>query len=274
MNKIHYLATLALTAILMACFTLDASAQLTITHSNSKSDSLQFARHSSKSHPGGWNFDIVGQNISRKKTSVNVSSPDWTFFSGFGFGFTTALNADPGVNLNMGRSFNFCIEDIVACSIRPWRTGKFSVGYGIDLHNYTLSNNLRFVEDPVTKQVSITDPTTITDYSRIHTLAAATFNLKYIQKLGRGFRLAVGPEISILGRKHDIRSCYTDENGMEQKERTKNIRTNKVGFNLVGILNYKNALGIYAKYSPTNVIEPGFGPQFHSLSVGIMVMGL
>lgn len=274
MNKIYSLATLAFMAIIMAFSSVDASAQITITRSTSKSDSLQFARETSNNHPGGWNFDIIGHVVSTKKTSSNQSSPDWSFFGGFGFGFTTALNADPSVSLKMGRSFNFCIADIVSCGIRPWRNGKLSVGYGIDLHNYTLSSNLRFVEDPVSKQISVVDPTTVTDYSRIHTLAAATFNLKYIHTLGRGFRVAIGPELYILGRKHDIRNCYIDENGVEQKERLKNIRTNKVGFNLVGIVNYKSTLGIYAKYSPTNVIEPGFGPKFQTLSVGVMVCGL
>lgn len=274
MKTIHSFATLALAVASMILFTNNLSAQeLTINLNTEKSDSLDFVRESSNSHPGGWNFDIIGVNVQTKKSSSSRLLPTITLFGGWGFGLTNALNAPEG----MGHPFNFCIEDMIALRMHPWKTGTLSLGAGIDVKNYCMTNNKRFVEDITTKQIGIEDypEGAVPGYSKIHT-CSGTFNLKYIQNLGRGFRLAFGPELSVVshrGGKHKIENHYETTNG-KQKEIFKNIKTNKVGFNLVGVINYKNLVGVYAKYSPTSVLNTTFGPEFQTLSVGIMLMGL
>lgn len=279
--------TLGILAII-AAFLLPtaAQAQLYINFHNVKNDSVEFVEQSTKSHPGGWNFDIIGMNVHAGKKGK--STPDRegraflnvspiTLASGWGFGFTNALNAPAGMDVTMGRSFNFCLMDAIAFRVRPWRTGAFSVGVGLDLRNYKMLSDQRFVEDPVTKKITLESypEGSVPGFSKVHT-GAATFNLKYIQKLGRGFNLAFGPELSVVakrGTNHRISTTYTDSQG-EQKEKFKGIRTNKVGFNLVGIVNYKNVFGLYAKYSPSDVLQSNFGPQFQSLSVGLLLFGL
>lgn len=267
---------MALTAVSLLTAT-PAKAQLELNFVNEKNDSLEFARQSSLNHPGGWNFDIIGMNVTAKKIHAKNSSTSLILLDGWGFGFTNALNGPAGMDINMSRSFNFCIEDIIAMRLHPWRSGTFSLGVGADVRNYRMTGNQRFIEDVATKQISIGDYPTgaVPDYSKIRT-SAATFNLKYIQNLGRGFRLAFGPELSVIGhrsKQHRMVSQYEDATG-EHKEKFKNIKTNKVGFNLVGAINYKNLVGIYAKYSPTSVLNPSFGPEFQTLSVGMMFFGL
>ncbi len=263
-----------------------AQAQLSIDIHPGESDSLDFVNESSKSHPGGWNFDIIGMNIHAGRKEETKCLRDWhvslgispiTIGSGWGFGFTNALNAPAGMDVSMGRSFNFCLEDAIAFRVRPWRTGYLSAGIGLDLRNYKMTGDQRFVEDPDTRQITLESYPAgcVPGYSKVHT-GAATFNLKYIQNLGRGFHLALGPELSVVtkrGKNHRISTVYTDADG-EQKEKFRGIRTNKVGFNLVGVLSYKNLFGVYAKYSPSDVLQPNFGPQFQSLSVGLMLFGL
>lgn len=278
MKTIKSIAATALTFIAASVlFVTPAKAQFELNFTSEKSDSLDFVNESSKYHPGGWNFDIIGLNIKTKKSSSSVFTSHIVLLSGWGFGFTNALNAPSGMDVNMGRSFNFCIEDVFAIRMHPWKTGTLSLGAGIDVRNYRMTGNQRFLEDITNKQISITDypAGAIPDYSKIRT-TTATFNLKYIQNLGRGFRLAFGPELSVIGHRngqHKIVTRYEDATG-EQKEKFKNIKTNKVGVNLVGVLNYKNLVGIYAKYSPSNVLNPAFGPEFQSLSVGMMFFGL
>ena len=278
MKAIKSIAKTALTFIAASVlFVTPAKAQFEMKFTSVKSDSLDFVNESSKYHPGGWNFDIIGMNIKTKKSSSSVFAPHIVLLGGWGFGFTNALNAPSGMDVNMGRSFNFCIEDVFAIRMHPWKTGTLSLGAGIDVRNYRMTGSQRFLEDITTKQISITDypAGAIPNYSKIRT-TDATFNLKYIQNLGRGFRLAFGPELSVIGHRggqHKIVTQYEDATG-EQKEKFKNIKTNKVGVNLVGVLNYKNLVGIYAKYSPSNVLNPAFGPEFQSLSVGMMFFGL
>ena len=274
MKTLNLFATLALAVASMISFPSKVSAQeLNISLKTEKNDSLNFVRETSNNHPGGWNFDIIGMNIKTKKGGSNSYMPTVTLLSGWGFGLTNALDAPDG----MGHPFNFCIEDVIALRMHPWKTGTLSLGAGIEVKNYNLTNDKRFVEDPATKQISIANypEGAIPGYSKIH-IYGGTFNLKYIQNLGHGFRLAIGPELSLVNRragKHMIDNRYENSDG-KQKERFKNIKTNKLGFNLVGVINYKNLVGIYAKYSPTSVLNPTFGPEFQSLSVGVMLFGL
>ena len=235
-------------------------------------------------YPGGWNFDIIGIEMGaptatkhRGKWSCKPAPSGFAFFSGWGFGFTGAPGAPKGLDGNMGRSFNFCIEDLIAYRFRVWSKGSLSVGMGIDLKNYRMTGTQRFLLDPSTQVISYGPypEGSIPGTSKIRTFST-TYNLKYVQQLGRGFRLAVGPEISLVrkpGKKHELYTTYTDAQG-EAKERFRNIRTNRVGLNLVGVVNYKNCLGLYVKYSPTDVLDSGFGPHFQTLTTGIMIMGL
>lgn len=287
MKTIKSFTALAIAAASMMLFASKASAQelnVNVSFSTETSDSLEFAQQVSKNHPGGWNFDLIGLNISSKKnnSSKNMYLPSLTFFSGWGFGCSAALNADPGVDISMGRSFNFCIEDIVAVRMHPWKTGTLSLGYGIDLRNYTLSGKKMFYENDdrvigIREYGSTGDNKEVPGTSKIRTLAAATFNLKYIQNLGRGFRLAVGPEVYITDSYKKNNEIKTTYDSSKDTDRTpKSIKTNKVGLNVVGILNYKNVVGVYAKYSPTKVIEKDFSnnANFQTLSVGLMLFGL
>lgn len=278
MKTIKSFTALAIAAASMMLLASKASAQeLALRITTEENDSLEFVNHASDSHPGGWNFDFVGLDVKYKHCHSNRSLPTLTFFSGWGFGVSGALNAPADVDINMGRSFNFCIEDIVAVRMHPWKTGAFSIGAGIDLKNYRMTGDKRFVENINDKQITVEDydQGNIPNWSKIRTLSG-TFNLKYIQYLGKGFRLAFGPEMYIVtkaNKRHEIVTSYTNSDG-DQKERFKGIKTNKVGLNLVGTLNYKNLFGVYAKYSPSSVLNPSFGPEFNSLSVGVMLFGL
>lgn len=244
----------------------------------SQAQEKEFMREASKLHPGGWNFDLMGVDLKSKGSKSHSSSsksPYLTFFGGWGFGLTEGLGMPSGSNVNMGRSFNFCILDAVALRFKPWRTGTFSVGAGLDLRNYRITNGQRFLKG-LDSHVTIEDfpEGSIPESSKLHILSS-TFSLKYSQNLGKGFRLSVGPEIALSrarNSKRTITNIYDTPLG-HQKERFRDIRTNKVGFDVVGAITYKNWLGFYAKYSPSDVLADGYGPKFQTLTTGVLLMG-
>lgn len=265
-----------MTALLAFCLTATAGA-------GERPDDSDFLPEVSTSHPGGWNFDIVGLKVGSNRPSFHRSSKHlstFSVFNGWGFGFSGALNPPQGSGLNMMRSFNFCIEDLLAFRLPVGRRGDFSLGMGIDLRNYRITGpDGCFMMDPETHTIVIGNyPEGAYSYSGTSRLRvfSTTYNLKYVHYLGQGFRLAFGPELSVVrrpGKKHEIRNKYLDADGVH-KERIRGINTNRIGFNLVGVVNYKNCMGFYVKYSPTSVLENGYGPQFQSISAGIMLLGL
>lgn len=267
---------------LMAAFLLSVMglmAQVNVTIHKSCTDSVAFVRESSDRYPGGWNFDLVGLNFSAssKKHQKKKIRSSLILLGGWGFGFCDAVHSDAAVRVDMGRSFHFCIEDLVAYRKRLWERGALQAGMGIDLRNYRMTGHQRFVVDPSSKMITVGDypEGAVPGTSKIRTFST-TFSVKYLQQLGRRFRLALGPELSVVpdrAKRHHIHTTYTLER-KEQEETFKGIRTNKVGFSLVGVLSYKSMLGIYAKYGLSDVLNTSFGPQFRNLSVGVMVFGI
>lgn len=278
MNKI-IMSAIAFVAIMMGSLT--AQAQLNITFKNPGQEDYQDYMEASGNHPGGWNFDIIGIRGGREyqrgsSAGKTIRLPHIVIASGFGFGFTSTQNAPAQVDTRMGRSFNFSIQDLLAIKLPTGPRSALSVGLGIDYRNYRMTGTQRFMEDP-SKQIYVTgyQPDTVSVWSKIRT-RSTTFNLKYIQRLGRShFRMSLGPELYVIpgrSRNHQIVNKYSVA-GDEQKERFRNIRTNKVGLNLVANVQYRSFLGMYVKYTPTKVLDSSFGPQFSSLSVGLLLLG-
>lgn len=276
---------LKMTGLLAACFAATAMAG-PLGEGNGATaqvhdDEDELFSLSSQSHPGGWNFDIVGVRVNTGPSPCDDSGhhhlPRFAVFSGWGFGVTGALDVPQSPGMNMMRSFNFCIEDLLAFRIPVARRGDFSVGMGIDLRNYRMTGTNRFVMNYPSQAITVGGypEGSVPGTSRLRTFST-TYNLKYVHYLGAGFRIALGPELTVVrkpGKKHEMRTTYTAEDG-PHKERIRGIHTNKVGFNLVGIVSYKNRFGFYTKYSPTSVLENGYGPQFQSITAGIMILGL
>lgn len=223
---------------------------------------------------GAVGVQTAGQCVTDSESKSKFS---FVVGSGWGFGVAAALDTPAGMDVKMGRSFNFCIEDLVGLRYDVCETGTLNLGMGIDLRNYKMTGNRFFYEDPATKQVSVEQfgagfiPTS----SKLHALYT-TYNLKYIQKIGKDFKVAFGPELMVarsVNRRRYISTKYTFE-GNDMKDKQKDIRFNKVGINLVAAATYKGWLGVYCKYSPSNVLDSNFGPEFQSLSVGVMIGGL
>ena len=281
MKLIRIIRHLTLSASFLLYSTQISAQELSIQITSVKNDSVAFHQESKGKYPGGWCFDMLGFNIntSGKKKSHDTYhiKSGLLLFGGWGFGFCDAVNADASVNVSMGNSFHFCIEDLLSYRFRLWKKGALSVGMGIDLRNYRMTGHNRFAVDPFSQTITIDGypAGTIPGTSKLRTFST-TYNLKYIQQLNRKFSLAFGPELSVVrkpAKKHLIRTTYTDSQG-EQKEVFKGVRTNKVGVNLVGMVSYRKMVGIYAKYGLYDVLNPDFGPSFHGLSVGVMVMGI
>lgn len=219
-------------------------------------------------------FEVAGQTTVKSESEKELKM---VAFEGWGFGFTSALATPGDVSVNMGRSFNFMVSDLVAFRHKLWKKGTLSYGMGIELRNYRMTGERFFVEDSETKKISVMDwgDGVSSHSSKLHSLYT-TYNIKYIQNLGKGFRLAVGPEL-IVARSVNRRRTLTNKaviGGEEYKEKVKDVRFNKVGFNVVAMATYKNHIGIYTKYSPSSVLDPSFGPEFNTLTVGVVVGGI
>ena len=86
------------------------------------------------------------------------------------------------------------------------------------------------------------------------------------QALSKNVVFSVGPVIN-FNTHASLKTRYI-LNGEKVKETDNNIHQNRMTIDLMAKLRFKS-IGIYAKYSPSDMLNTEFGPKFRSLSTGI-----
>ena len=93
-----------------------------------------------------------------------------------------------------------------------------------------------------------------------------TVPLMINQSLGRKVVLSVGPVIN-FNTNGSSKTRYT-LGGEKVKEKSNNIHQKSMTIDLMTKLRFKS-IGMYAKYSPSDMLNTEFGPKFRSFSTGI-----
>lgn len=204
-----------------------------------------------------------------KKDNGKRGTLEFAIIAGLNVGFTTAVGANSGVSVPVGPSWEFMWE-IARISYRPWkeRYHYFNVGFALDWRNYRMTDYSRFTEYPDGKIAVEEYPQgSNPKFSRVKVLSLsvpityAFFPWK--KSFVRGFE--VGPVLN-FNTYGSIKSRYT-LNGEKQKDFTKDIHRNPFTIDIMARLRMKG-IGVYVKYSPSNVLDTNYGPKFRSLSFG------
>lgn len=206
----------------------------------------------------------------KKKDCEKRGNMQFALIASFSVGFTTAVGAADGVSIPVGPSWEF-MWDIAQIQIRPWkeRNHYFYTGFGLDWHNYRMTDQNRFVEQPDGQIVTTPYPQgSNPDFSRIKVLSLTvpfTYGFfPFKQGLFRGFE--IGPVLN-FNVYSSIKTRYSID-GEKQKDITKGLHRNPVTVDLMVKLQMKY-FNIYAKYSPCNVLDTAYGPKFRSVSFGV-----
>lgn len=208
--------------------------------------------------------------FAKKKDGEKRGVMTFSLIASFGVGFTTAVGTADGVRVPVGTSWEF-MWDIAHIQIRPWkeRDHYFTTGFGLDWRNYRMTNRNRFVEQAdgqivVTPYPEGSNP----DFSRIKVLSLTVpFTYGFFPfKRGLFRGIVVGPVLN-FNVYSSIKTRYSI-NGEDQKDFTKGVHRNSVTADFMVKLQMKN-FGFYAKYSPCNVLDTAYGPEFQSVSFGV-----
>ena len=208
--------------------------------------------------------------FAKKKDGEKRGVMTFSLIASFGVGFTTAVGTADGVRVPVGTSWEF-MWDIAHIQIRPWkeRDHYFTTGFGLDWRNYRMTNRNRFVEQADGQIVVMPYPEgSNPDFSRIKVLSLTVpFTYGYFPfKRGLFRGIVVGPVLN-FNVYSSIKTRYSI-NGEDQKDFTKGVHRNSVTADFMVKLQMKN-FGFYAKYSPCNVLDTAYGPEFQSVSFGV-----
>ena len=233
----------------------------------------------SEDHPGGWDFSLPFMSSKRsKKNEVTAQyvSPQYVIdhsgqapyprLTSFQFGFISGMDEDPGVNVDMGQSFELEMRNIAAFTSRLSKCTFFNLGFGLSWRNYRMTGHNQFLlnDDGRITLAPYPDGSN-PKFSRIHTFSLVV-PLQLHFALGGDWYFSCGPEL-YFNTYASLKTRYTLD-GEKQKFTANRLHRNKVTYGLMGDISYRR-LGVYVKYSPCNVLQSEFGPKFKSMTAGL-----
>ncbi len=218
--------------------------------------------------------DVAISAMRRKRTGASGLSllyrtgpVDWDLiFGGISAGLVNAVGAPSGLHVEAAKSYEFSLLFILGLraywNSQNWLT--FGVGY--NARNYALNSTGRFVktDGAISVEPYPADAHGGSSRLRVETLSMP---LIYGRRLGRHCGLHVGPVLNVTTRS-SLKTTY-EVGRIGHTDRAGGIYAHKVTVDLYGALSY-HGWGLYVRYSPMKLIKSGCGPQFSSISTGII----
>lgn len=211
-----------------------------------------------------WNFDIPFSKQKAKRYSSKES-----FFGGIYWGFVNSVDGPKNMNINMSSSYEIG-GNIINFGVRPWKdANRFSFGFGLRWRNYRMNGHNCFTKDDKYNIVIAPYPKgSDIDFSRLK-IFSLTVPFMYSLDFGKDFTFSLGPVLCI-NTYGSMKTHYTDAEGNKIKLLDKKINQQKVSVDLEANISF-HSIGVYARYSPCNVLNTDFGPEFQTFTTGICI---
>lgn len=208
-----------------------------------------------------WDFTIpfVGK---KKKSRKYFITRDITSIS---IGMVNAVKGSDPLNIDMGASYEVSVDNVVRAFYNLTPSTSVSIGAGVRWRNYRMTGNTRFVKEGNNLVLDNYPEGADVKFSRLKTFSISV-PVMLNQAINHHVAISLGTVIN-ANTYGSLKTRYTlgDE---KMAEKSKNIHQNRTTVDFTAILRFKQ-IGIYAKYSPSNVLNTEFGPKFNSYSAGI-----
>ena len=209
-----------------------------------------------------WSRDCEG-------TSTAISN-------GLMFGFVTAPGMPQTMDVEMSKSFEISWLNMVAVRFSDKAHKNFlSIGMGLDWRNYRSTKGTRFIStDDGGIAFDVYPDGCRPKYSRLKVFSLG-FPILYKHSFKNDrhnrskFSISAGAILNYNSHA-SLSSSWVNAEGNEVKESTNHIGHNKFTVDLIGIISLNSNFGIYAKYSPMDVLRDTKGPGFKTFSAGFI----
>ncbi|MBQ6178247.1 MAG: hypothetical protein IJK32_01840 [Bacteroidales bacterium] len=192
------------------------------------------------------------------------------------FGDHNLLDVDADFQNNKGKALTEFYMNIIELRVHPYESGMFTLGVDFDWDYYRLRNTYFWQPDASKEKVSIASMEG-SGFKRIKKsrLSVRTLSvpIAFEQSFDK-FTLRIGaageynfPAISRF--KGESRDGATVKEWKDGDHFSKQIKTKPFTYNIFVSLSF-GGIGVYVKYSPVTQFEQGYGPQFKSLTFGVI----
>lgn len=226
-------------------------------------------------------IEPFGESIS-EKTHRDFGSREQVSFNGLsyiGVGFHAPfypVSNDYLDHTSFFKNVEFFFN-LAELQFHPYSGGSISIGVDMDWDYYKMSKD--YMWHPITDG-TIIEPVAIEtqDIKRVKksqlSVMSFEFPITFEHKAGAwSFRAGVVPEINLNGiarfKGIDARDSNINDNS-SGAQFSNGIITNRFTYSFLAAVNY-GGLGIYARYNPKPQLRLGYGPQFSSVTVGLVI---
>jgi hypothetical protein len=248
---------------------------LVYSYKNKYSENATIVTEERGGNDFGLKIPFIGNRnkvMSNSEFKSNKTSHWDVVCDGLGFGATWTAATPEVMDGHRSVGCEFIFADILAVRYTPWRYGwSFQLGFGINFRNDYLKGNLGFTRADDRESVTCTTyPDNAENRSsRIYQFdLLVPFNVKY-NIHGTKWGLGAGVWGNFCTHA-SITSSYKLD-GVNYSESWSGINKRVFRLSYVAKVNY-DQIGLYVKYTPKNVIENGYGPQYKELSAGLMLL--
>ena len=208
-----------------------------------------------------WDFTIPFVNKNKKSRRYYMTEN----LTSVGFGMVNALHAPDDLKVDMGASYELSVDNLLKFRYNLLPTTSVSLGAGMSWRNYRMTGHTRFVKEGNNIVLDNYPEGADIKFSRLK-IFSITVPFMVNQAIGRKAVLSLGPVVNI-NTYGSLKTRYV-LNDEKIKEQSKNIRQNSATIDFMAKLRL-GKIGIYAKYSPSDVLNTAFGPEFNSFSTGV-----
>jgi len=202
-------------------------------------------------------------------TPLGSNTPGWNIATGgFEFGFIDATGLK---GQSMGRSIQLSwLYTVGAKYVTPSGAQRFIMGVGLDWRNYKMGSERCFTKvDPGLDVINYPDG--VTSRSSRLKVFSLTVPLVFRQRIYDRWGVFVG-EVTCFNAHAGMKTHYTTPEGEKIIDHTsRDLHVAPVTADLIAGVNW-SGVGLYVRYSPFRVIKKGYGPDFKTLSTGVMFL--
>ena len=208
-----------------------------------------------------WDFTIPFVNKNKKSRRYYMTES----LTSVGFGMVNALHAPDDLKVDMGASYEISVDNLLKFRYNLLPATSVSLGAGVSWRNYRMTGHTRFVKEGNNIVLDNYPEGADIKFSRLK-IFSITVPFMVNQAIGRKAVLSLGPVVNI-NTYGSLKTRYV-LNDEKIKEQSKNIRQNSATIDFMAKLRL-GEIGVYAKYSPSDVLNSAFGPEFNSFSTGV-----
>ncbi len=216
--------------------------------------------------------DIIEFNIpfskKKKKEHPNRDSFCEVNMQGFGVGFVDALDTPKGMSVDMGASYELMVPSIIEWAWYPGSSSfNLSIGVGLNWKNYRMTDRNRFIPTGNDIIIGPYPEGAAIEFSRLKVFSwMVPMMMSY--EFNDWLELRLGPVVNI-NTKATLKTRYSLE-GKGKKETHNLQHYNRLTVDLMGSISINN-LAYYVKYSPCEVLDIDYGPNFKGISTGLIL---